>query len=348
MKKQLHKGLTGLKALVFTVVILLGASLLLNSCEKDNPIAIASALPANTDRLMSVANVYYTDDGKNVEAWFFETPSVYEFSINSPNAKSNFENLEYAKENKIPVNVRVAAIGRTMIDLIIPATPEQIATFKAEVSKTEMATQVDTTGSLPASKESATTLISTVPNMTTLNNIFNSHRAQCALLMGPPQYGVFVPFQYVEDGCYARAHKARQMVESGYGYTSYKIFNYACNGSNTLRVKATLWGNDCCAKWWYHVASYVYVGTSTTKYVIDPSMFSGPVTSATWLAAQKSTICGYNNTAQGTVYYSSNAYALNISSLNTSNCTIVPTALNTYTSANAKCNSYSNLQGCGN
>ena len=36
-----------------------------------------------------------------------------------------------------------------------------------------------------------------------------------------------IPFQYVRDGCYARAHKMRQIIEEQYGYCSEKVFSFA-------------------------------------------------------------------------------------------------------------------------
>jgi hypothetical protein len=298
--------------------------------------------PSGTERLLSVANVYYTADGKRAEAWFYETPLVFEFSADGPNAKANYETLKYAKENNLPVHVKLVAHVENLIDKITPATSEQTVAFKAEAANREKAEMV----SLPDPKNPANSLVGVVPNTTVLNNIFNTVRSQCCKLPGIFLYGQCIPFQFVADGCYARAHKMRQVIESYYGYTSYKVFNYACNGAGTLSVNATLWGNNCCVKWWYHVASYVIVqvGTAQYGYLIDPSMFTGPVSIPTWVAAQKNVGCGYNGAAQGQVYYTSNAYAP--SSLNSSTCTLVPYADNTYTAANATCASYAPKQGC--
>jgi len=307
----------------------------------------------NKDRLLSVANVYHTEDGKKAEVWFYETPLVFEFNAESPNAKRNFELLKSAIEKKEPVNVKLVDRVENRIDLISPATPEQIARFKIDVSKRERAVEVKT----PASEKSlagphflsggsANKLIGVVPNTTVLNNIFNTVRGECCKLYGPYLFGQCVPYQFVADGCYARAHKMRQVIESWYGYTSYKVFNYACNAAGTLSVKASLWGNNCCVHWWYHVASYVIVqvGTNQYGYLIDPAMFTGPVGIPTWVAAQKNVSCGYGGAAQGQVYYTSNAYAP--STLNTATCTLVPYADNSYTAANATCAAYAPRKGC--
>jgi hypothetical protein len=301
------------------------------------------------DRLLSVANVYYTEDGKKAEAWFYETPIVYEFSADGPNAKRNFELLKNAKEKKEPVNVRPAEKNENLIDVITPATAGQLKNFRDIISKLLFTTEVPAPA-IPDSLRRINRKINipagVVPNLATLNNIFNTVKSQCCKLPGVLLYGQCIPFQFVADGCYARAHKMRQVIENHFGYTSYKVFNYACNGAGTLSVKATLWGNNCCVKWWYHVASYVIVqvGGNQYGYLIDPAMFTGPVSIPTWVAAQKNTGCGYGGAAQGQVYYSSNAYVP--STLDDITCKLIPSADNNYTAANATCAAYSVKQGC--
>ena len=338
----------GRRLLTIGLAILLAFS----SCKKTSttPGAAQPVPAAATDansRLLSVANVYYTTDGRSVEAWFFETPLVFEFSKNNPAAAQYFETLQYAKEHRLPVNVSVVKGTEHLIERITPATEIQVEQFRAEQSKRVPAEAV------PAPEEGGesfgntpdASLISLVPDLATLNNIFNTIKSQCNRAPGVLIYGPRIPFQFVADGCYARAHKMRQLIESYFGYQSYKVFNFACNGSGTLSVKATLWGNNCCVKWWYHVTSYVYLNTgfSTVAYAIDPAMFNGPVTISTWVAAQKNTTCGYGGTSQGQVYYSSNAYAPNTLPVN---CSIVPYADNTYTAADATCISYGQKIGC--
>lgn len=337
------------------ITLCLATLLAFSSCQK-NKTAPDTAVPApaaagtdGTARLLSVANVYYTSDGRNAEAWFFETPLVFEFSKTSTNAGENFKTLQYAKEHNLPVNVTLIKGTENMIDRITPASAIQIEQFKSEQSKRTPAETVPAPDDPDAASFGGTqtsSLVSVVPNTTVLNNIFSTIKSQCNLSPGVLIYGPRIPFQFVADGCYARAHKMRQLIEDYYGYQSYKVFNYACNGSGTLSVKATLWGNNCCVKWWYHVTSYVYVqsGASQVAYAIDPAMFNGPVSISSWVAAQKNVTCGYGGTSQGQVYYYSNAYAPN--TLPNASCTIVPYADNTYTSANATCVSYGPKKGC--
>jgi hypothetical protein len=140
----------------------------------------------------------------------------------------------------------------------------------------------------------------TIPSYKVAREIFDFCAAQSCHLPGPPVISQCIPFQYVIDGCYARAHKMRQVIEEKYGYCSEKVFSFANEGGDTLAVKANMWGG-CCVYWWYHVAPLVRVRikinllSSSFQFVlamvIDPSMFAKPVLLSTWLAAQASKTC---------------------------------------------------------
>lgn len=104
-----------------------------------------------------------------------------------------------------------------------------------------------------------------------------------------------IPFRYIKDGCYARAHKMKQLIELQYGKTTDKIFSIG-----SLTAKSSTY--SCCVNWGYHVAPLVYVGTA--QYVIDPSMFSGPVSPTTWKNAQLANSC--NGVSTSSLY--SNLY----------------------------------------
>jgi hypothetical protein len=135
-----------------------------------------------------------------------------------------------------------------------------------------------------------------VPDYKTGKVIFDYCAAQSCSLPGP--YGIpnCIPFQYVRDGCYARAHKMRQIIETKYGYCCEKVFSFANQGNDTLAVRANKWGG-CCVQWWYHVAPLIRVQlrilnvSFVLALVIDPGMFDKPVLLSSWLSAQKNTGC---------------------------------------------------------
>ncbi len=91
-----------------------------------------------------------------------------------------------------------------------------------------------------------------------------------------------IPFKYPANGCHARAHEmCRLMIDEG--ETPEKVWLYG-----SLRV-VTSNDPDCEVGWWYHVAPTLNVEISPgteEKWVIDPSMFSGPVTVQEWINAQ--------------------------------------------------------------
>lgn len=108
-----------------------------------------------------------------------------------------------------------------------------------------------------------------------------------------------IPFQYVRDGCYARAHKMRKIIKERYGYCCEKVFSFANKNDDDLAVRADKWGG-CCVVWWYHVAPLIRVRIRfgsirfVLALVVDPSMFDKPVLLSSWLMAQQNTGCAAN------------------------------------------------------
>jgi hypothetical protein len=66
-----------------------------------------------------------------------------------------------------------------------------------------------------------------VPDYKTAKDIFDYCAAQSCHLPGPFGIPQCIPFQYVRDGCFARAHKMRQIIETKYGYCCEKVFSFA-------------------------------------------------------------------------------------------------------------------------
>src|SRR6266436_7705703 len=135
-----------------------------------------------------------------------------------------------------------------------------------------------------------------VPNYQKAKKIFDFCAKQSCHLPGPYDISPCIPFQYVIDGCYARAHKMRWIITKKYHYCCEKVFSFANQGSDTLAVQANKWGG-CCVFWWYHVAPLVRVRLGrfgVLLLVIDPGMFDKPLLLSTWLAAQENKTCSAN------------------------------------------------------
>ena len=86
-----------------------------------------------------------------------------------------------------------------------------------------------------------------------------------------------IPFNYPDDGCWARAHEMCRLIIAA-GITPNKVWIFG-----SLRA-ASQNNPNCQVLWGWHVAPTLSVGTET--YVIDPALFNGPVTEATWASVQ--------------------------------------------------------------
>lgn len=100
-----------------------------------------------------------------------------------------------------------------------------------------------------------------------------------------------IPFRYPDDGCWGRAHEmCRLMVAMGLSPQKVWIERVA---PGYLHVD-TRNNPDCFVEWGWHVAPTLCVRHwrwpwpwwKTGRMVIDPSMFTTPVTKAAWKAAQ--------------------------------------------------------------
>ena len=138
-----------------------------------------------------------------------------------------------------------------------------------------------------------------VPTYAKAKQIFDFCAQLSCNLPGPYAITPCIPFQYVRDGCYARAHQMRRIITTKYGYCCDKVFSFANQNDDELAVKADKWGG-CCVTWWYHVAPLIRVRFKLKGFakanlelamVIDPGMFDKPVLLSTWLSAQQSAAC---------------------------------------------------------
>ena len=90
-----------------------------------------------------------------------------------------------------------------------------------------------------------------------------------------------IPFQYPEDGCYARAHEMSRLLGK-MGIQTGKVFV-----EGDLRV-VTPHSPQGYVNWWYHVAPVllVRIGKVDHVYVIDPSIAKKAIPVSEWVAMQ--------------------------------------------------------------
>jgi hypothetical protein len=106
-----------------------------------------------------------------------------------------------------------------------------------------------------------------------------------------------IPFGYPDDGCWGRAHEMYRLMANE-GVQANKIWIYG-----NLRA-ATTNNPRCEVVWGWHVAPTLMVDTGGRQetYVIDPSLFPGPVTEATWAGVQGDSAAALIPSA-GSVFY---------------------------------------------
>lgn len=95
-----------------------------------------------------------------------------------------------------------------------------------------------------------------------------------------------IPFEYIKDGCYARAHlMSEEMTHDG--INNAKIFCMVEDAYGSGRLTAE--NKYMQAKWWYHVAPLVFAVDEQSKqvepFVMDPSMSKSPMKPQEWIHA---------------------------------------------------------------
>jgi glutaminase-like protein len=242
-----------------------------------------------------------------VEYLFFERQQIFTLRTTAARRSETANVLRRALRAKGPIKV-VLDPRRGRIERVDTPTSEEIETFKrGKISPDARGT----TRTIDVAHIDPTTFnvvdsglkvpifrlcTRTIPNYAKAKEIFDFCAKQACYLGGPFDISPCIPFQYVIDGCYARAHKMRRIITTRYRYCCEKVFSFANQGNDTLAVKADKWGG-CCVYWWYHVAPLVRVRVKlrpcsvTLAMVIDPGMFDKPVLLSTWLTAQANTNC---------------------------------------------------------
>jgi hypothetical protein len=120
-------------------------------------------------------------------------------------------------------------------------------------------------------------------SMTKAQQVFDAMSAtSCNPLTVPPPC---IPFLYPDDGCWGRAHEmCRLMIDLG--LKPRKVWIDAQTGLHADTKNHP----QCFVEWGWHVAPILCVrggGTFLAQdMVIDPSLFTTPVSKATWKAAQ--------------------------------------------------------------
>ena len=257
--------------------------------------------------LLTVAAIRPSKKQESTEYLFNESPRLFTLKTSGRAAEETTALLQRAFQEKLPVKARFGSRGALLEKVALPS-PREIEEFhRCRILLEEPARPVridvgaidptlfnvvDHHLKFPAFR----LCTSIIPDYRTAKKIFDFCAQQSCSLPGPHAVSPCIPFQYVRDGCYARAHKMRWIITTKYRFCCEKVFSFANHNGDTLAVKADKWGG-CCVAWWYHVAPLVRVRIKLGNFsvvlalVIDPGMFNKPVLLSTWLATQENTFC---------------------------------------------------------
>ncbi|WP_294304218.1 protein-glutamine glutaminase [uncultured Chryseobacterium sp.] len=287
-----------------------------NACADSNAgqdPALAKEFNENVQNFGRTIPVTMEKENGKYRVNFIITAQNFEIRDSEENARY-ISMLQEAVKNETPVHVFLKANTNEIVKVDAP-TEEDIRYFKSLLTKETIA--------------ETQKAVSVIPNQATLNSLFTQIKNQsCGTSTASSPC---ITFRYAVDGCYARAHKMRQILLNA-GYDCEKQFVYG-----NLRAST----GTCCVSWGYHVAilvSFRNASGAVEKRIIDPSLFtSGPVTDTAWRNACVNTSCGsasassYANTA-GTVYYRSPSGSLLYD--------------NNYVNTNCVLTTFASLSGC--
>lgn len=270
--------------------------------------------PRKQTAIATVAALRKPEGRRGVECLFNERQQIFWLPTAAKAGAELLAHLEHALEENAPVRA-VLNLENGVVDRVTAPTSRERAAFertRTVLDSPERPRRIKVSALDPTTFNIVGHYLDfgvfrlctrTMPSYKTAKDIFDFCAAQSCSLGGPPAIAPCIPFQYVRDGCYARAHKMRQVIEDRYGYCCEKVFSFANQNNDRLAVRASKWGG-CCVTWWYHVAPLVRVrirlrlGTFSIDFVvalvIDPSMFDKPVLLSTWLSAQENVACLQN------------------------------------------------------
>jgi hypothetical protein len=254
--------------------------------------------------LLTVAAIRPSKRGRPTEFLFNERQQIFTFRGATTAAAEISRNLKLALKTNSPVRAALDAEGAFVRRIEAPSKRE-IDRFNEQrglLERPDKTLAIDVASIDPTKFNVVGRYLKfptfrlctrVVPNYTIAKKIFDYCASQSCSLPGPYGVAPCIPFQYVIDGCYARAHKMRWIITKKFRYCCDKVFSFANQNSDVLSVQANKWGG-CCVTWWYHVAPLIRMKLGrfgVLALVIDPGMFNKPVLLSTWLAAQENSGC---------------------------------------------------------
>lgn len=264
-----------MKNLFFVFMVALMGSIFFTSCQKDEINAEERRVETNfvldnnnVDDLTAKVLADYVNVYKDIEDEQFYyigiglSQEVYAIDKQSNKVIELLDLIEYASFEKLPLEVYLSDDG-TVMDI------QKLTETKLKIWQDNEGLHYDVLENVDTTAATARGYSKYFNSKNSLQYVLNYLRAQGCDFRNSNTYPC-ITFQYKTDGCYARAHKMKQVLENTYGKTCDKIFAYGFMNS----------GCGSNYGWKFHVAPLVYV--NNTKYVLDPTIAGYPLTVNEW------------------------------------------------------------------
>jgi Glutaminase len=303
-------------SLVAIIFFTLSSFLVLSTKKNSLQSTHITKLLASEENLIPIS-IRYED--KTAYVNFVLSAQWYTMDLSATNRDKEIELINNAIKSETPLKILFDDRTGEIVS-VIEASPEAIEYYKKIYVQPEP----------EVLDKAALALVSVIPNQAALTTLFTKIKnSSCGASTAPT---ICTTFRYAVDGCYARAHKAKQLTEAS-GYSCRKQFVYG-----NLRAST----GTCCVSWGYHVAILVEFKNAsnvTEERIIDPSLFpSGPVLPLTWRNACKNSTCGTASVTN---------YANVVSSIyyrNTTGSAVIYD--NNFVNTNCVLTKFKNLSGC--
>lgn len=264
----MEKQYSNLRFLPWCICILL----VLNSCSSES--LYVNTADNNTAEIAKFAPFKITEANNKATVSFVETPVPFEFDLTVDSHANDIRLIKEVIGKDIPLRIFTYK-GTNKIAKVQPVTEQDILNYRKDLVRTD-------SGILNRPDPA---FLSIFPDELSLTNVYNIIlNNSCANTNF--QDGCLT-FQFATDGCNARAHKMKQILNAnGYNCQKHYIFGDLIASSGS-----------CCVAWIYHTAPLVLVRNNNDvieERILDPSLFNTPVTPEIWRAACQNSACVLN------------------------------------------------------
>ena len=184
-----------------------------------------------SENLFTVAAVRKSPDGKVTEYLFNESPRIFRFGARLERDETAVESINNGIARKTPIKIELDPYHDQISRIAAPSESEAREFLKARVllEKPSKPKTINLETINRSTFDIADYYLKnpvfalcrkTVPNYQKAKKIFDYCAKQSCALPGPYNIDPCIPFQYVIDGCYARAHKMRWIISKKFGYVA--------------------------------------------------------------------------------------------------------------------------------